>query len=85
MTEKRLLPDYTACVNGLIKALQDYITLNDNLLCAQLRAGEITIDEAKADAAESQRFVEMRDDLIAFHQEAEVYLAMQERAGRLLS
>ena len=77
-----LTPDYESTVKTLIKALEEYITVNDALRVAQVRAGTMSVCEAKADAAESVRFIEMVEDLRAFHYDAAVYEAMREMLGK---
>jgi hypothetical protein len=79
----RLTRNYQGCVEKLITALAEYVSILDDLRVAQVRYGEITVAEAKADAAECQRYSDMLEELQAFHAASEVYQAMQERLGRI--
>lgn len=61
--------DYPTCREALLEALRNYIRVNDDLRLEYLRAGDITVQQAKDDVADMQRFVllltEMEGDTLA--------------------
>lgn len=46
-------------ITSLMRVLEKYIAINDDLRVELVRNGEITVAEAKADAAEGQRYADL--------------------------